>query len=154
TVRDKADLLARYFRQRSDCAEAASALLRLKLEAERQIGAHLSEAVRAGSHVRKRPRGISENQSRAFQRLAAIPRHQFETIVGRITTSGMPVSTRAVLRAAEAFRPHPRMGAKISSASGSEENAGRRAAAVSLATWQGQGDRRLPGRVVGVNPTI
>src|SRR5262245_52202876 len=105
-IRDKAEAVRNYYRQRDGSLEAMNLAAELKLRAERKLGELLRETVNhAGSRgqlkgctvqpqARTLPDGVSKTDSHRWQRIAAIPEERFEQHLaeakakGEVTTAG------------------------------------------------------------------
>jgi hypothetical protein len=100
-IRDRAEAIRNYLKQRDGSEEAMLHASELKLRAERRLGELLADTVRPGnpqlsngSTIGKLPDGITRDNSSRWQKIAALPEEAFEQYIadgwdrGEITTAG------------------------------------------------------------------
>jgi hypothetical protein len=104
-IRDKAEAIRLYVKQRDGSLEAQNLAAELKVRAERKLGELLKETVHRGGNRKSNshdgslngclPDGISHNQSHRWQKMADVPEPAFEQHLavakdeGELTTAGV-----------------------------------------------------------------
>jgi N6-adenosine-specific RNA methylase IME4 len=114
-LRDKAESVRLYLRQREDAREAQQDAAELRVRAERKLGELLAATVNhAGSRGVGRtvrptlPEGVSKSQSHRWQRLASVPADAFEAHLARCREAGNDITTAGVAALARLqSQPHP-----------------------------------------------
>lgn len=131
-IRDKAEAMAAYARQAKD-TELIQWATEIKVRAERQAGAMLTDAAKSGDRATSARHsknigslqpatspptladiGISKDQSHRWQSLASMTDEHFETAVATAKDTAGQVTTAFMLREAAKARPSspPKKGAK------------------------------------------
>lgn len=110
-IRDKAEAVRIYLKQKEGCLEAQNNAADLKLRAERKIGWLLEpdREKRGGDQksklhdvtLKSLPDGISRIQSHRYQRIASVPEPVFEKHVATVKERGDELTTVGVLRVAK-----------------------------------------------------
>jgi protein gp37 len=111
-LRDKAQAMAAYYRQRSYGLEAMNDAAEIKLRAERRLGELLAETVRPGnpqlsngSTIGRLPEGVSRDNSSRWQRMAQVPAPAFERYVAEVRAAGQELTTAGVLNLHRLLKP-------------------------------------------------
>jgi N6-adenosine-specific RNA methylase IME4 len=102
-IRDQAQAVEHYLRQRGDSEEAMLDAAELKLRAERRLGwmlANSDDFGRGKKSVTVANLGITHNQSKRWQRSASVPADRFEQHVAAAREQG-ELTTTGVLRLAK-----------------------------------------------------
>lgn len=106
-IRDKAEALRAYAKKANN-RDAEVQFADIKLQAERKCGELLREMAEAGTRAAKgRPEksgtlpdlddlGVSEDESRRFQQIAAVPKRQFDAHLAEARRSQVPVTSASV----------------------------------------------------------
>lgn len=104
-VRDKAEALRLYAKQRGESHEMQNNIAEIKLRAERRAGELLAETVKAGNPqllhdetISRLPEGISRVQSHRWQKAAQLPEEEFEEHIARTKARGGELTSAGVHR--------------------------------------------------------
>ena len=104
-IRDQAEALRAYYKQRDGSLEMVNQCAEIKVRAERRLGELLAGTVRAGNPqlsddatIGRLPEGISRDQSSDWQAIARIPEPEFEAHIAETKEAGLPLSTAGILR--------------------------------------------------------
>jgi hypothetical protein len=125
-IRDMAEALGRYTKQRQYGLEIENDAAEIRLIAERRLGDLLKKMqLRGGDRKSNRHRdglkskgddapliladlGISRDQSKRWQREAALPEDAFQAYVTETKATGKELTSAAVLKQAKAYLPQPK----------------------------------------------
>lgn len=111
-IRDQAEALRAYYKQRDGSLEMTNQLSEIKIRAERRLGELLAETTIKGGERHKSadsiyerrptlPIGISADQSSDWQRMARLPESDFEAHIATTREEQKPLTTAGVLRQAK-----------------------------------------------------
>jgi O6-methylguanine-DNA--protein-cysteine methyltransferase len=108
TLRSKADMLRAWAKSVAASLEAQNRAAECKLRTERKLGQMLAQVKLRGGNRRSNGHddrlilddiGITQNQSKRWQRLGAVPEGEFDNYVKRATDLGTEVTAAGLLRA-------------------------------------------------------
>ena len=107
-LRDKAEAIRIYSRQRDECLSIQNAAAEIKLRAERRMGELLAKNVRRGG-AKSRPvtlaeLGVSKMESSRWQAEAKVPEKKFEQFVAERKERGEEVTQAGLLRVASELK--------------------------------------------------
>jgi N6-adenosine-specific RNA methylase IME4 len=115
-LRDQAQAVQHYLKQREGCFEAQQDAAEIKLRAERRLGSLLAETVVHGSHNAKLPEGVSAMQAVRWRRVSSIPEPDFEQHVAESRKSGSEITTLGAMRLAKQLKKDAIAGGKTTPA--------------------------------------
>lgn len=107
-IRDRAQAVQHYLKQRDLSFEAQQDAAEIKLRAERRLGEMLGESVehkggrRAAMSNKVLPEGVRRMDSHRWQRVASLPSREFENYLTATRTRGGELTTAGALKLAKA----------------------------------------------------